>query len=181
MVQRLDLDLKLEHPKAPLNIDQRLVAANNVLGSQIGCIGHQQKFGIHQARMCQGFVIYPVAKQFTFEVHLHNARQMGHAHLMIETRSCAPKKQLATPGQSTRIQRPSTCRTKKGLSTQRLDHLVALGTGLVRHLRVLRHHQPKLTSHQLRDYLFAGIAALVLQGREQFKKLALASAGTDTL
>jgi hypothetical protein len=94
VVHRPDLDLGLEHPKAPLNIGQRLVTANDVLGAQIGCIGHQQQFAIHQARMCQGFVIYRVAKQFTFEVHLHYARQMGLAHLMKETRSCAPIRQL---------------------------------------------------------------------------------------
>ena len=60
VVHRPDLDLRLEHPKAPLNIGQRLVAANDVLGAQIGCIGHQRQFAIHKARMAQGVVIYRV-------------------------------------------------------------------------------------------------------------------------
>jgi protoporphyrinogen oxidase len=35
----------------------------------------------------QGALINLVGKEFTFEVHLHNARQMGLTHLMVETRS----------------------------------------------------------------------------------------------
>ena len=62
VVDRPDLNLGLQDPKATLYVGQRLVALNDFLGREIGCVGHQQQLAIHQTRMGQGFVVYGVAE-----------------------------------------------------------------------------------------------------------------------
>ena len=97
VVDRPNLNLGLEDAKPPLNIGQRFIAFDDLIGRQIGGIGDQQQLAIHQARMRQSPLINGVGEQLTFEVNPHDARQMRFAHLMVETGAGAAIRQLGTP------------------------------------------------------------------------------------
>ena len=53
VVHRPDLDFRLEHPEAPLDVSERLVALHHLGGRQVRRVGHQQQFAVHQARVRQ--------------------------------------------------------------------------------------------------------------------------------
>ena len=177
VVHRANLNFGLEHPKAPLNVGQRLVALQHLLRRQIGRIGHQQQLAIHQARMRQGFVIDRVAEQFTLEVHPHDAREVSLAHLVVEPGPRPTIRELAAPPALSRVLRIELARPLGRLRLKLLNERIALVAGLTGRLRLMRHHQSQRVPAQLVQDLLLRIGAWRLHRGQQIHELAVAPAG----
>ena len=77
MEHRRNLDLALKHMEAALDVSQALVAQHHLRGRQVGHVGHQEQFAVHQAGLRQSVLVDVPAQLLVLQVHFDDAAQPG--------------------------------------------------------------------------------------------------------
>lgn len=76
VVDRPNLCFRLEYPEATLDVGERLVVFDDVVWCEVGGVGDEQQFAVHQARVRECVVIDGIGERLALEVDAHDARQM---------------------------------------------------------------------------------------------------------
>ena len=85
VVDRADLDVGLEHPKASLDVGQALVALDH-FGCRLGGVGHQQQLAVEQLEVALTVLVNGVAEGFGLQVDLDQVGQARVLDRVIEAR-----------------------------------------------------------------------------------------------
>ena len=88
----------------------------------------------------QGALINGVAEQFTIQVNLDDAGQMGFAHLAVKARSRSPVREFAPTPLLARVLGALLSRPLR-LLFQCLNTAVPFGAGIKRDLRIMRNDE----------------------------------------
>ena len=84
VVHRRDVDFRLQHPEAPLDVGQGLVAADHLLRCQVRYVGDQQQLAVHQLGLRHGGLVHRAREEFALQIHLDDLGQVHRAHRVIQ-------------------------------------------------------------------------------------------------
>ena len=95
VVDRTNFNFGLQDSEAAFNVGERLIAFDDIGRREIGGIGGEQQFAVHQACMRERAFVDGVRERLALGVDAHDARQMRLDDLVIEPRPGAAVRELA--------------------------------------------------------------------------------------
>lgn len=180
MKDRCDLDLALEHPKAALDIGQRLVARHHGLGRQIGLgqIRDQQQFAIEHPGTIEGPLVDVVAKLIGTEINPKHMAQMGIADGFIKSGRGPCVRELSAPVCPATVLLVKLAGPALGIPFQRRDALIPFLALLSCQVRPMGRDQPKsLPLLFTDDLLFCLLTLLMVKVGQDLIEVTITSGG----